>query len=352
MVNTGVTTRYDSMESGKIVIGGYVDTYYGFDFSQPKGGERPYAVSSSRHNEVNINLAYVEVKYTDERVRGRFVPGFGTYMNNNYAAEKGSLRNLVEANVGIKLTKKRDIWVDAGILCAPYTNETAISKDHLMYTRSFAVEYSPYYLAGVKLSAPIGKKLMAYGYVVNGWQTIARVNKLPSLATQVEYRPNDKLLLNWNTYIGNEESVLAPNYRGRYFTDVYLLFNSNKKWSGTVCAYAGLQRQVDSLNKAVSNRYWWQANAVAQYAFNKNTSLAGRVEWFNDMQSVLIMPITAQKGFASGSAGLCLNRRITKHALFRLENRFYFSDTAVYLDTHQRPTPYSNLLISNLTVWF
>ena len=57
IVNTGMTTNYDSLETGKISIGGYVDTYYGFDFSQPENSERAYSVSSSRHNEININFA-------------------------------------------------------------------------------------------------------------------------------------------------------------------------------------------------------------------------------------------------------------------------------------------------------
>ncbi|NJN00112.1 MAG: outer membrane beta-barrel protein, partial [Phormidesmis sp. RL_2_1] len=53
-----------------------------------------------------------------------------------------------------QLFKNKQIWLDAGVFGSPYTNESAISKDHLMYTRSFAPEYVPYYLAGVKLSVP------------------------------------------------------------------------------------------------------------------------------------------------------------------------------------------------------
>ncbi len=54
VVNTGVTDNYDSVEVGKISIGGMVDTYYGYDFNEPIGSLRPYCVSSARHNEITI----------------------------------------------------------------------------------------------------------------------------------------------------------------------------------------------------------------------------------------------------------------------------------------------------------
>ncbi len=150
--NTGMVNVYDSAAKGKITVGAYMDVYYGFDFNRPSEFERPYCVSSPRHNEININLAYADFKYINDNVRAHFVPGFGNYINSNYAAEKGTLKNIVEANAGVKLSKKKDIWLDVGVLPSPYTNESAISKDHLMYTRSFAPEYVPYFLTGVKLS--------------------------------------------------------------------------------------------------------------------------------------------------------------------------------------------------------
>jgi hypothetical protein len=103
--NSGMVNVYDSAAKGKITVGAYVDVYYGFDFNRPFESDRPYSVSSPRHNEVNINLAYADFKYINDNVRAHFVPGFGNYINSNYAAEKGSLKNIVEANAGVKLFK-------------------------------------------------------------------------------------------------------------------------------------------------------------------------------------------------------------------------------------------------------
>lgn len=351
VINTGITSRYDSADNGKVTVGGYVDTYYGFDFSQPATFDRPYCVSASRHNEVNINLAYVEVKYANDKVRGRFVPGVGTYINANYATEKGSLKNIVEANVGVRLSEKRNIWVDAGVLGSPFTNETAISKDHLMYTRSFAPEYVPYYLAGVKLSVPLGKKWTGYGYVLNGWQQIQDMNNPLAIATQLEFRPNDKWLLNWDTYIGNESSSDHPDWGTRWFSDIYAIYNPDGKFSLTACAYAGLQDQTDSLG-VKKHLGWWQANVIGRYTFTERLSLSGRVEYFSDPHSVQIVPITPVSGFRAGSAGLCFTVKITNHALFRLENRQYFSPNTIFIDKNLTVQKFSNLIMSNLTLWF
>ena len=351
VVNTGMTANYDSLEVGKVKIGGLIDTYYGFDFNQPETSDRAYCVSSPRHNEININLAYIELQYINERVRGRLVPGFGTYINSNYANETGSLKNLIEANVGVRLSKKRDIWVDAGIMGSPFTNETAISKDHLMYTRSFAPEYVPYYLTGVKVSVPIGKKVKAYGYILNGWQVISDVNNPLSVGTQIEYRPSNTVLINWDTYVGDESSKLTPDNRTRYFTDVYLIYNSKKKFSMTSCAYLGVQDLKDSLGTE-SNAVWWQANLIAAYQFTKTVSLAGRIEYFNDLKSVQVVPITSVKGFDAYSAGLCLNVKVGNNAFFRLEGRSFYSDRSMFVSKNNQETNWSNLLITNLTVWF
>ena len=134
-------TRKDSMNQGappRVTLGGYVDTYYGYDFNKPASGNRDYFVSMARHNEPSINLAYLDLRLTASRFRARLVPGFGSYMKTNYAAEPALMRNIVEASVGFRLSKRKDAWLEGGILSSPYTNEGVVSRDQLMYTRYFA----------------------------------------------------------------------------------------------------------------------------------------------------------------------------------------------------------------------
>lgn len=336
--------------NSKFTIKGYIDVYYGYDFSRPKDKNRAYFVSSARHNELNINLAYISVEYTSSRVKAKFTPGFGTYINANYASEQGTLKNIVEGNIGIKLLKNKEIWLEVGVLGSPYTNESAISKNQLMYSRSFAPEYVPYYLAGMRLGLPLSKKVNFSFYLLNGWQQISDVNESKSIGTQLEYQPNNQLLINWNTYIGNENSADRPDFGNRYFTDLYFIYKKGK-FMGTSCFYVGIQESKNTAGK-IENQIWYNANIVGSYHFVPKFSLSGRLEYFNDPKSVQISPINPVSGFSSASASLCLNYSIEKNILIRLESRSFFSDKEVYQNSEGRTAKNSQLLIGNITAWF
>ncbi len=351
VTNTATMDTTGGIQIGKLAISVYLDTYYGYNFNEPANSDVPYFVTMNRHNEANINLGMIDLRYTAERLRICFAPGFGTYVNANNASEPGSLRHLIEARVGIKLFKKKNIWMDFGVLGSPYTNESAISKDHLMYTRSFAPEYVPYYVTGAKFTFPLGKRVNAYLYLLNGWQQMVDLNKGKSIGTQVEWRPGNRNLINWNTYIGDERSAARPYYRTRYFTDVYWLFNPDGKFSMTSCAYVGAQERLDGLGNK-STFKWWQANLIGRYSFNKTISLSGRIEYFSDPYNSIVSMINPVSGFSSFSGGLCLNLRLFDHALVRFEGRHFFSDQFVYSDTNGNPHDQMTWVVSSVTMWF
>ncbi len=328
----------------RVSLEAYVDAYYSYDFNKPKGSDRPYFVSSARHNELTVNLAYIALNYSSSRLRGRLAPGVGTYMNANYANEPGTLKNIVEASAGVRLFPKKNIWLDAGIFGSPYTNESAISRDHISYTRSFAPEYVPYYLAGVKVSVPFGERWTATIYLVNGWQQIADVNSGKSVGTQVEFRPTSKWSLNWTTYTGDESSAALPENGVRFFNDFYFIYKS-ERWSATGCAYVGLQ------NRASGKATWWQANLQGKYHITSKASISARIEYFDDPKSVQIVPITPVAGFSAASSSAGLNFQVTDKALIRLEGRTFWSAHDVYLKAGV-PSKTSNLITTNFTIWF
>lgn len=345
IVNTATMDTTDFRFMGKVTVEGYIDAYYSYDFNKPAGNDRPYFVSMARHNELTINLAYIDIKYSSSRLRARFVPGFGTYINANYAGENGTLKNIVEASTGVKLSRNKNIWLDAGVFGSPYTNESAISKDHLAYTRSFAPEYVPYYLSGLKLTLPLNSKLSAYIYLLNGWQQIGDVNSGKSVGTQLEYRPNGYWLLNWNTYVGDESSASAPQNGVRIFNDVYFIY-SKGKWSVTGCVYYGVQKRENQ-----GNATWWQANIIGRYSVSEKASVTLRIEHFNDPNSVQITPITSVTGFSSYSSSAGVNFKIAENVLLRGEYRTFWSDKAVY-SRNDQDVKNSNMLTGNITVWF
>jgi len=204
-------------------------------------------------------------------------------------------------------------------------------------------------LAGSKLSIPLSTKLNFYFYVLNGWQQIADVNPQKSIGTQLEFSLNDKNLLNWNTYYGNERSELNPTFRFRYFTDIYWIHTA-KKISITSCAYFGLQEK--EVNSFYEMKNWWQANFILKYKFSEKISLSGRVEYFNDSENTMISMMNNREGFECFSSGLCFNYQFAKQGMFRLEGRNFFTKELNFRTRDEQNANYMNWIVSNITIWF
>jgi hypothetical protein len=347
VTNTGLMDTLGGEKIKNVTIGGYVDSYFTYGFNQPKDGTIPLLVSSANHNDFSINLAYLDLRYTDSRVRARLVPGFGTYMNANYSNEKGLFKNIVEASVGICLSKKRNIWLESGIIGSPFTNESAISKDHFMYTRSLSAEYVPYYLTGIKASIPLSSKWNLYTYILNGWQQITDQNSGKSVATQLEYRPNESHLINWNTYLGDERNALRPDYRMRYFSDIYWIASPFKKFSFITCMYGGIQQILHQ-----KEAFWLQANFSGKWKLSEKQSIAGRIEYFQDPKNCMMSNPFVNQKINLISTGLCYTISFEEHALIRLDARQFFSQNALFTNQISSNTENAFVLTGNVTVWF
>jgi hypothetical protein len=312
-----------------LTVEGYIDTYFSFDFNEPENSTIPYVVSYNRHHEFNINLAYISLKYNTNNIKAVFTPGYGTYMDANYINERASLKNIVEAYVSIRIFKDKEIWLDAGVIPSPYTYESPIAIDQINYSRCYAPEYTPYFLTGTKLSLPITKNTLFSVYLVNGWQEIRDVNHALALGTHLEIKPNSNLSFNWNTFIGNEQSVSTPDYRNRFFTDAYCTYYPNKNWMVSSSIYVGMQEKINT-NNNTSEYAWYQGNIAAKYNITEKNSISSRIEYYSDYNRIMITPIIGNTGFDTFSGVLGYNLLIAKDILFRLEGKYLLSNQMVF----------------------
>lgn len=183
-----ISSAFSQADSTKnpLKITGYLEAYYIYDFSNPVDHNRPgFFYSFNRHNEVNLNFGYIQAAYEQDRVRGKLALMTGTYANANLAAEPGVLKNVFEANAGVKLSKNHNLWVDAGIFASHIGFESAIGATCWNMTRSILADNSPYYEAGAKISYTTSdEKWFISGLLLNGWQRIQRVsgNQTPASA--------------------------------------------------------------------------------------------------------------------------------------------------------------------------
>ncbi|EOR96473.1 Outer membrane protein [Arcticibacter svalbardensis MN12-7] len=330
-------------------ISGYIETYYGYDFNKPVNNTRPsFIYSHNRHNEVNLNLGFLKLAYDNGSLRGNLAVMAGTYSNANLAAEPGVLKNIYEANAGVKLSAKASLWLDAGIFASHIGFESAISKDCWVLTRNISSENTPYYESGAKISYTTNDgKLGVTALYLNGWQRMQRqdFNNQPAGGLQLTWKPIDKITLNYSNYLGTEgaDSIRVR----RFYNNFYGIFQATDKLGLSVGFDYGTQQKqkASSAKKEIIS-----AVAIARYQLADKWAVAGRVEYYKDKNGVFIATDTPQ-GFNTKGYSLNLDYAPIANALIRLEGKVYDSKDAVFVRDN-KPVHHNAALTASIAVAF
>lgn len=318
----------EEKQNTAITWSGYVEAYYAYDFNIPSHHNRPgFIYSHNRQNEFNLNLGFLKGSYTGEKVRASLALSAGTYMSANYSAEPDVLKNIYEASAGIKLSRNKSLWLDAGIFSSHIGFESAVSKDCPTLTRSMSAESSPYYQAGVKLTfITENEKWLFSGLALNGWQRIKRVdgNSLMSWGTQIQYKPSDKVLLNYSTFIGTDKPDSARLTRA--FHNIYGIVGLNDKITLTLGFDIGAEQKTVSGN---STNTWYSPVSILKYTISSKWAIALRGEHYSDKSQVIIATGSAN-GFQTTGYSVNVDYAPVKNALIRLEGRTLHSKDAIF----------------------
>ena len=318
-----------SQDSSKIKVSGYLETYYGYDFNKPTDNNRPgFIYSHNRNNEINLNLGFIKGSYDDGTIRANIAVMAGTYSNANLAAEPGVLKNIYEANAGVKLSKTTNLWLDAGIFSSHIGFESAISKDCWVLTRNISSENSPYYEAGAKLSyGTADGKLSATILYLNGFQKINRQdgNSKPAGGLQLTYKPTSKLTLNYSNYIGYE-GVNAVSLQ-RIYHNFYAIAQLTETFGLTAGFDYVTQQKVKG--RSAKNEILSPV-LIAQYKIDPKWAIAGRAEYYEDKNGVFITTGTAN-GFKTMGYSLNLDYAPINNAVVRLEGKVYDSKDKIFI---------------------
>lgn len=337
-----VTVNAQEESKSPVTFSGYVDVYYSYDFGKPENHTKPgFIYSYNKSNEVNINLGMAKVNYTKENVRGNLALMAGTYAQYNTAAEQDLLRNIYEANVGVKISKDHNLWIDTGVMTSHIGFESAIGKDCMTLTRSILAENSPYYETGVKVgyTSKTEKWYLALMYL-NGWQRIQKIegNQTPAFGTQITYKPNSGVTLNWSTYVGNEQPDIDKKWR--YFNDFYGQFKVSEKTSLIAGFDIGAQQSAKG-----SSDYdvWFSPILIAQYKPTPRIQLAARGEYYQDVKGVIIATGTPN-GFKTYGFSANFDYLPVNNVMFRVEARTLNSKDAIFLKDNNPKT--SNVFLT------
>ena len=328
-VNTFAQT--DSSKN-PLKISGYLETYYAYDFGNPTDHNRPpFVYAFNRHNEVNLNIGIVKTAYETDKVRGNLSLMTGTYANANLASEPGVLKNIYEANAGFKISKTKNLWIDAGVFASHIGFESAVGKDCWTLTRSILADNSPYFETGAKISyTSDNEQWFMSALILNGWQRIQRVigNNTPAFGHQLTFKPSAKITLNSSSFIGSDTPDSTRQMR--YFHNFYGQFQLQEKLGLILGFDIGAQQKSKG-----SSRYntWYAPIAIIKYSPSSKISIGARAEYYSDVNGVII-PIASGTspsiGFKTFGYSLNLDYNIANNVMWRIEGRGFNSKDKVF----------------------
>jgi hypothetical protein len=342
---------YADTLTNPIQFSGYIETYYGYDFSNPDELSRPdFLYSYHRHNEVNLNLGYIKTAYLKDGVRGNFALMTGTYAAANLAGEPALARSIFEANAGVKVSRKMELWIDAGVFASHIGFESAVGANCWTMTRSILADNSPYYESGVKLSytSASGKWFLS-ALVLNGWQRIYRLSgsEMPSFGHQITWTPNKKVVLNSSSYIGREDPLGSKSMR--YFHNFFGQFQLSEQL-GLIAGFdIGAQQQAKG---SEVYEVWYSPVLIARYTPTERFALAARAEYYSDEDRVIIAS-PGNYGFQTLGYSFNTDLRVRENVLWRVEFRSFKSHMGeIFRDAKGNSTRLNHYLGTSLSIGF
>ena len=315
----------------RLRVGGFVDSYYAWDAGRPPTRDRSFAggtlfgTQPGRHNEFNVNLAYLDLTVDAPSHRGRVALQAGTSVQANYAAEPvvgqvsgPSVQQFIqEAFAGIRLGRRA--WVDAGIFFSNLGMEGWVSRDNLTYTRSLVADYSPYYSAGARLVYDATPTLTARVDLVNGWQTISEADDGKGLGIRLDWKPVAGRTVSYFSFTNAEGGGTVRHFHG--------IGASLARGPLTLLAEAdgGILRATSTSSR------WYGLLGVVRTELSPTVVIVGRLERYHDPDRAALAtgsipgrgraPDRINPGFRGSGASVGVDVRTTPGALWRTEVR-------------------------------
>jgi hypothetical protein len=333
----------DSVKQKAVILSGFADLYYCYDFDNPSTKLRPdYIFNHKRHDQPNINLALLKAAFQKNKWRANLGLMAGNYVEYNLATEPDWAKFIYEANAGYAFNTKFSI--DAGVLSSHLGLESAISKDNWTLSRSLLAESSPYYETGVKMNFTPNEKWTFSVLGLNGWQHIKDNNSSLAVGTQIQFKPNEKWLFNSSTFLGNEKPDSSKLLR--FFHNFYSTYAVSKRINMAIIFDYGIEEKQN----ADGTNNWLGLLWQTQWKVSNKINAAIRYEYYKDRSGIIIPPPSVN-GFQVSGFSSNLDWQITKFLLWRNEIRLFHSSDKIFVKNNISKNDNVSFLTS-VALWF
>lgn len=307
-------------EKGELSYMFYVDTYYGYDFNRPYNGDRPvFLYNYNRDNEFNINLGLANFNYKNDKIEANLGLNVGTFPQSYYAGADTLLNLIYQANIKYNVCEKFDVSVG---MFAPHLGfESALSFDNMTVSQSLVSEGTPYYIAGVKAYLHPTERWNLGFVIANGWQNLYKQSgtRNNGFGLQANYAVENKIELNYSNYTFND----SQSDQWTFYNEVYVQKWFSKKWRATAGASFATINTED---------YVAILTGIAQYKFNKQWAIAGRLEYVNDQSLAFYSSDTPNNPFEVAAYSANIDWSPIEQLKFRLEGRLLSSPEKMFRD--------------------
>jgi Putative beta-barrel porin-2, OmpL-like. bbp2 len=220
-----------------------IDVNYTHSFNNPIDNTVVGSTALARNNEVQLSYLGIGGDFHWQNVRGRFMSQWGTRSTvvprNDISSYKGQYdlqtiyRYISEAYAGYHWDKWHGINLDFGIFMSYIGLFSYNNFENWSYQPSYTSDNTPWFFNGMRLQTFPTDKLKLEFWLINGWQTYGKFNKMPGFGFSVYYRPKEYVDWVTNNYFGKDDQD-APG-RIRVHTDNSFLlryYNQPKKKQG------------------------------------------------------------------------------------------------------------------------
>jgi hypothetical protein len=314
-----------------------VESYYLYDFNKPADKELPsFLYSHNRHNEIAINEFFLKGSYDAENIRAAGSLIFGDYQRRNYSAEPTAFQYLFEARVGYMPAD--NLWIDAGIFPSHIGLESTLNYENWTLSHSIIAHNTPFYESGAKATYTTDQWLFSF-LVLNGWQVIRDNNSNKGIGTQMQFKPAENILLNSSTYFGEGYNLADSLTTDRIFHNFYCVVD----WSSNLSSAISFDNGWQEFMSDSEFHTWWGTSFVTKYNFSSKVSLAGRIEYYDDPDNIII---SATDEFKTTGYSLNLDYKPVNRILLRIEGKMFNASKEIFLNVDDYQKSESMIILS------
>ncbi len=313
---------------GGASFSGFVDTYYGYNFNQPKSQTNTLRSFDGPSNQFALNLIELNLDKppdpTNSRLGYHLGLGFGQAMNvvnSTDPAGLGFAQYLKEAYISYLAPVGKGLQMDIGKFVTPHGAEVIETKDNFNYSRGLLFGYAiPFYHYGLRAKYSFNDKYSVTGFVVNGWNDIYDNNTGKTYGVTFGWNPTKKISIAEGYMAGPETG--GTNAHWRQLSDTVVTYSPTGRLTTMLNFDYGRGDRVTGIPTPV---FWTGIAGYVKYTFNDLYAVATRYEYYND-----------HDGFTTGTPQHLneftgtFQRIVAHHLITRLEFRRDFSNRPVF----------------------